>query len=146
MFQNPRTRLMNQPKMFRHIPFVRIIPHFPSKVQNLTVFNYLHDSNSIFRAAGMNAETFFGRTVRVSHFLTAIVSQFLIPSLCESISLVDETRHESGNRRAGNVALRGERSYLGSFGRSTQNYDTGSSESKRPVSESESSLGAGLRR
>ena len=38
--------------------------HFSSKVQNLTVCKYLHDSNSIFRAAGINTETFFGRMVR----------------------------------------------------------------------------------
>ena len=40
---------------------------FSSKVQNLTVFfNYLHDSNSIFRAGGINSELFFGRTVKQS--------------------------------------------------------------------------------
>ena len=31
------------------------------------VFNYLHDSNSIFRARGINSEIFFGRTVYGSH-------------------------------------------------------------------------------
>ena len=37
---------------------------FPSKVQNLTVFfNYLHDSNSIVRARGINSESVVGRTV-----------------------------------------------------------------------------------
>ena len=42
-------------------PLERIIPHFPSKVQNLTsFFNYLHVSNPTFRAAGVNTETFFG--------------------------------------------------------------------------------------
>ena len=40
--------------MIRQIPFGRKIR---SKVQNLTcVFNYLHDSNSIFRPAGINSE------------------------------------------------------------------------------------------
>ena len=29
------------------------------------VFNYLHDSNSIFRARGINSEWFFGRTVHI---------------------------------------------------------------------------------
>ena len=38
--------------------------HFSSKVQNLTVFfNYLHDSNSIFRAGRMNSEGVRDRTV-----------------------------------------------------------------------------------
>ena len=37
---------------------------FPSKVQNLFVFSkYLHDSNSIFRARGINSEIFSGGTV-----------------------------------------------------------------------------------
>ena len=38
---------------------------FPSKVQNLAVLNYLHDSNSIFWAQGIKSELFFGRTVSV---------------------------------------------------------------------------------
>ena len=47
--------------MFRNkIPVGRIIPSvFSEKVQNLTVFfffKYLHDSNSIFRARGINSE------------------------------------------------------------------------------------------
>ena len=36
---------------------------FSAKVQNLAVLNHLHDSNSIFRAAGINSEGGFGRTV-----------------------------------------------------------------------------------
>ena len=37
---------------------------FSAKVQNLAVFFiYLHDSNSIFRAAGINSEIFSARTV-----------------------------------------------------------------------------------
>ena len=40
---------------------------FSAKVQNLAVFfNYLHDSNSIFQAAGINSEGFFGRTVQAT--------------------------------------------------------------------------------
>ena len=31
------------------------------------VFNCLHDSNSIFRAAGIDSEIFFGRTVLRTH-------------------------------------------------------------------------------
>ena len=40
--------------------------HFSSKVQHLTVFfKYSHDSNWIFRAGGINTETFFGGTVKL---------------------------------------------------------------------------------
>ena len=40
----------------------KLSSHFSSTVQNLAVFIYLHDSNSILRAAGINSEIFFGRT------------------------------------------------------------------------------------
>ena len=41
--------------------------HFSAKVQNLTVFfNYLHDSNSIFWARGINSEWVSGGTVSAS--------------------------------------------------------------------------------
>ena len=65
MFQNPQTRQMNKPKMFRNkIFFGRIIPPFFFETsESDRVFNYLHDSNSIFRTAGINSEIFFGRTV-----------------------------------------------------------------------------------
>ena len=49
----------------KKIPFGRIIPPFSAKVQNLTVFFfiYLHDSNSIFWARGINSEWVSGGTV-----------------------------------------------------------------------------------
>ena len=51
--------------MFRKkIPLGRIIPpFFFESSESDRVFNYLHDSNSIFRAAGFNSETFSGGTV-----------------------------------------------------------------------------------
>ena len=49
----------------KKIPFRRIIPpFFFESSESDRVFNYLHDSNSIFRAAGTNSETFSGGTVR----------------------------------------------------------------------------------
>ena len=58
-------RQMNMPKMFRKkIPSGRIIPPFFLRKFRIWPFlNYLQDSNSIFRAAGINSEGFFGRTV-----------------------------------------------------------------------------------
>ena len=46
-------------------PFLdELFLHFSAKVQNLAVFFiYLHDSNSIFWARGINSEWVFGRTV-----------------------------------------------------------------------------------
>ena len=54
--------------MFRKkIPFGRIIPQFFfESSESDRVFNYLHDSNSIFRARRMKSENVFGRTV-VAH-------------------------------------------------------------------------------
>ena len=51
--------------MFRKkIPSRRIIPpFFLQKFRIWPFLNYLHDSNSIFRAAGINSEGVFGRTV-----------------------------------------------------------------------------------
>ena len=66
MLQDPQTRQVNEPKMFRKkkSPSDELFLHFSSKVQNLTVFfNYLHDSNSIFRARGINSEWVSGGTV-----------------------------------------------------------------------------------
>ena len=56
---------MNQPNMFRNkIPLGRIIPPFFSESsESDRVFNCLHDSNSIFRARGINSEIFSGGTV-----------------------------------------------------------------------------------
>ena len=89
MFEDSQTRQMNLLKMFRKIPFGRIIPPFSSKVQNLTLFSiFLHDSNSIFRAGRINSEIFFGRTVTNRPTVNVIVSspdewasvQMLLPS------------------------------------------------------------------
>ena len=54
------------PKCFekKKIHFGRVIPpFFFESSESDRVFNYLHDSNSIFRAAGINSETFSGGTV-----------------------------------------------------------------------------------
>ena len=54
-------------KCFEKIPLGRIIPPFFFESSEADrVINYLHDSNSIFRAAGINSEIVFGRTVFVS--------------------------------------------------------------------------------
>ena len=74
MFQNPQTRQMIWPKMIRKKSLSdELFLHFSSKVQNLTVFfNYLHDSNPIFRVGVINSENVFGRTA-VVHTLFACV-------------------------------------------------------------------------
>ena len=53
MFENIQIRKINEPKMFRRKknPFERII--FES-AESGRVFTYLHDSNSMFRARGIN--------------------------------------------------------------------------------------------
>ena len=57
---------MNQLKMFRKIPFGRIFHNLSfESSETYRVFNYSHDSNSIFRAAGINAEILSTNTVRV---------------------------------------------------------------------------------
>ena len=48
----------------KKIPFGRIILHSFESSESDRIFNYLHDSNSIFRAPGINSEWVFGRTVR----------------------------------------------------------------------------------
>ena len=65
MFQDPQTRQMNKPKMFRKksLSDELFLHFFFEGSESDRVFNYLHDSNSIFRAAGINSEIFFGRTV-----------------------------------------------------------------------------------
>ena len=48
------------PKCFeKKSPSDELFLHFPSKVQNLAVFNYLHDSNSIFWAQGIKFRIIF---------------------------------------------------------------------------------------
>ena len=63
----PSNRQMNQPNMFRKkIPVGRIIlTFFFESSESDRVFNYLHDSNSIFRAGIINAEWVGARTERV---------------------------------------------------------------------------------
>ena len=59
---NQKKRLTNCHIMIRKNPYGRIIR---TKVQNLTrVFNYLHDSNSIFRPAGNNSELLKAHTAK----------------------------------------------------------------------------------
>ena len=65
LFQNPQTRQMNRPKMSqKKNPFGRIIPpFFFESSESDRFYNYLHDSNSIFRAPGINSEWVSGGTV-----------------------------------------------------------------------------------
>ena len=64
MFQDPHTRQMNQPKCFEKIRLGRIIaPFFFEGSESDRFFNYLHDSNSIFRAGTLNSENVSARTV-----------------------------------------------------------------------------------
>ena len=56
-FRTPQTR-QNEIAQ-KKLPVGRIIPPFFSESsESDRVFNYLHDSNSIFRAAGIKSETF----------------------------------------------------------------------------------------
>ena len=56
MLENPQIRQMNWPKMFRKkIPFGRFLHFFFESSESDRVFNYLFDSNSIFRARGINS-------------------------------------------------------------------------------------------
>ena len=50
LFENPQTRQMNEPKMFRKKSSVGriILPFFFESSESDRVFNYLYDSNSIF--------------------------------------------------------------------------------------------------
>ena len=68
MFENPQTRQMklaqNVSKKKKN-PFGRIIPpFFFESSESDRVFNYLFDSNSIFRARGLNSEWVSARMVR----------------------------------------------------------------------------------
>ena len=56
------------PKCFENFPFGRNVLNFSfESSESHRVFNYLHDSNSIFRAAGTNSEKFFGSTGQVQN-------------------------------------------------------------------------------
>ena len=62
----------------KKIPFGRIIPpFFFESSESDRVFNYLHDSNSIFWARGINSEIFSGGTVvllRLRNFSDGIMA------------------------------------------------------------------------
>ena len=78
MFEDPQTRQMNELKNVskkKKKPLSdELFLVFPSIVQNLTVFfNYLHDSNSIFRAARINSEKVSGATVSTRHRACQVV-------------------------------------------------------------------------
>ena len=69
--------------MFRKkIPFGRIIPpFFFESSESDCVFNYLHDSNSIFRVGGIKSENVFGRTVKVCYRDEKYSVEVQVPSL-----------------------------------------------------------------
>ena len=70
MCQDPQTRQVNWPKMFRKIPVGRIIPpFFFESSESDRFFNYLHDSNSILRARGINSEWVSGGTVKLKELM-----------------------------------------------------------------------------
>ena len=64
MFRTLKSARWISSKCFEKIPLGRILPHvsFESS-ESYRVFNYLHDSNSIFRAGGIKSEGVFGCTV-----------------------------------------------------------------------------------
>ena len=65
MFENSQIRQVNSPNMFRKKSLSdEIFLHFLfQNSESDRVFIYLHDSNSIFRAGGINSEWVSGRTV-----------------------------------------------------------------------------------
>ena len=65
MFENRQIRQMSQPKMFRTKSLSdELFLHFSfESSESDRVFNYLHVSNSIFRARGINSEWVFRYTV-----------------------------------------------------------------------------------
>ena len=68
MFQDPQTRQMNQPNMFRKKkkkPSDELFLHFSfESSESGRFFNYFHDSNSFCWAQRIKSELFFGRTVQ----------------------------------------------------------------------------------
>ena len=65
MFLNPQIRQMNWPKMFRKksLSDELFIHVFFESSESDRFSNYLHDSNSIFRAGRINSEGVRDRTV-----------------------------------------------------------------------------------
>ena len=89
MFENPEIRQMNQPKMFRKNPRrTNYSSIFLQKFRIWPFLNYLHDSNSIFRAAGINSKGEFSgaRYPATSH------SSLRLKILFESFALPQEGR------------------------------------------------------
>ena len=66
MFETPQTRQMNWVKNVRKNPSDELfLFFFFENSESYSVFNYLHDSHSFFRAGRIDSEIFFGRgTVR----------------------------------------------------------------------------------
>ena len=66
MFENPQTRKMKKPTCFeKKFTVGRIIPPFSfESSESDSVFNHLHDWNSIFRARRINSEWVFRCTVQ----------------------------------------------------------------------------------
>ena len=94
MFQDPQTRQMNQPKMFRKKKktFGRISPSFFfESSESYRVFNYLHDSNSIFRARGKNNSELFFRAHGIPR------SSFT--HMCGSMLSMFDSRQDGGETR-----------------------------------------------
>ena len=61
---NPPDELAQHVSKKKKSPSDELFLHFFCKSsESGRFFNYLHDSNSIFRAAGINSEGVFGRTV-----------------------------------------------------------------------------------
>ena len=56
-------RTLKPARCFEKIPVGRIIPPFFESSESERVFNYLHDSNSIFRERGINSEWVSARVV-----------------------------------------------------------------------------------
>ena len=74
MFQDPQTRQMNEPNMFRkkkkkqNFSDELFLHFFFESSESDRFFNYLHDSNWIFRVRGINSENVPGCTVRRTAF------------------------------------------------------------------------------
>ena len=61
VFENSQNRQMNWLKMCRKNPFPTDYAFFFESSESYRVFNYLHDSNSISWAAGMNTDIYCRR-------------------------------------------------------------------------------------
>ena len=76
MFENPKIRQTKRPNTFRQKPFrTGYFSFFVESSESHSVFNCLHDSNSIFRPGRFISETFFGRMVHM------VCSQKICPKI-----------------------------------------------------------------